>query len=65
MRDFWEFPNGLVVRVWCFHCYGLGSISGQGLRSHKSCGRDKKKKKRIYYSNETWKNEKIMKQNER
>ena len=25
----WEFPSGLVVRTWCFHCRGLGSIPGQ------------------------------------
>lgn len=48
MKDFWEFPGGLVVRVWCFHCYGLGSIPGQGLRSYKPCGRDKKKKNREF-----------------
>ena len=21
-----EFPDGLVVRIWCFHCRGLGSL---------------------------------------
>ena len=26
----WEFPGGPVVRTWCFHCWGLGLISGQG-----------------------------------
>ena len=24
----WEFPDGLVVRIWHFHCHGLGSIPG-------------------------------------
>ena len=45
MKDFWEFPGGLVVRVWCFR-YGLGSIPGQGLRSCKPRGKDQKKKKK-------------------
>ena len=26
----WEFPSGLVVRIWYFHCCGPGSVSGQG-----------------------------------
>ena len=25
----WEFPGNPVVRTWCFHCHGLGSIPGQ------------------------------------
>ena len=25
-----EFPGGLVVRIWCFPCRGLGSIPGLG-----------------------------------
>ena len=25
-----EFPGGLVVRIWSFHCHGLGSISSLG-----------------------------------
>ena len=25
-----EFPGGLLVRIWCFHCCGLGSIPGWG-----------------------------------
>ena len=25
-----EFPGGLVVRIWCFHCRGLDSIPGPG-----------------------------------
>ena len=27
-RKFRELPGGLVLRIQCFHCYGLGSISG-------------------------------------
>ena len=26
----WEFPGSLVVRTWCFHCRGPGSIPGRG-----------------------------------
>ena len=25
-----EFPGGLVIRIWCFHCHGPGLIPGQG-----------------------------------
>ena len=28
--NYLEFPGGLVVRVWHFHCLGLGSIPGRG-----------------------------------
>ena len=27
-----EFPEGPVVRTWCFHCRGPGSIPGQGTK---------------------------------
>ena len=27
----WEFPSGLVVRIWHFHSWGLGSIPCQGI----------------------------------
>ena len=26
-----EFPSGLVVRIWCFHQWGQGSVSGLGI----------------------------------
>ena len=29
-KVFREFPGGPVMRIWCFHCWGLGSIPGQG-----------------------------------
>ena len=29
---FQEFPGGLVVRTWCFHCCGLGSVPGLGTK---------------------------------
>ena len=32
-----------MVRILGFHCCGLGSISGQELRSHKLCSVAKKK----------------------
>ena len=28
--DYWEFPGGPVIRTRCFHCWGWGSIPGQG-----------------------------------
>lgn len=28
----WEFPGGLVVRTWCFHCWGLSSICDWGTK---------------------------------
>ena len=31
MREgLWKLPGGQVVRTWSCHCYGLGSIPGQG-----------------------------------
>ena len=24
----WEFPGGLMVRIPCFHCHGVGSVPG-------------------------------------
>ena len=30
LKEPWEFPGGLVVRIQHFHCYGPGSIPGQG-----------------------------------
>ena len=27
-----EFPGGPVVRTQCVHCYGMGSIPGQGTK---------------------------------
>ena len=31
-KNFREFPGGPVVRTWCFHCQGLGSIPGWGTK---------------------------------
>ena len=42
---FQEFSGGPVVRTWHFHCQRLGSIPGQGTKSHTSYGAAKKKKK--------------------
>ena len=30
--SFREFSGGSVVRTWCFHCRGPGSIPGQGTK---------------------------------
>lgn len=50
--EYWEFPDGLMVRILGFHC------RGQGSRSCKLCGTVKKKKKRILFMN---KNERDIK----
>ena len=42
-----EFPGGLAVRIQHFHCYGPGSIPGQGTeipQDAKHCQRKKKEK---------------------
>ena len=45
-----EFPHCLVVRTWCFHCCGLGSILGWGTEIPPTAQfRKKKKKKRNYF----------------
>ena len=33
-RQRWDFPGGPVAKTPCSHCRGLGSIPGQGTRSH-------------------------------
>lgn len=50
-----EFPHGLVVRIWHFHCQGWSSVPGPGtetlageLGSHKLHGVPKKKKKKNF-----------------
>ena len=35
---FWEFPGGPVVRTLGFHCYGPGSIPGQGTETSQCLG---------------------------
>ena len=39
-----EFPSSPVVRIWCFHCRGLGLIPGQKTKIHRPHGTAKKKK---------------------
>ena len=39
-----EFPSGLLVRIWCFHWCGLGSIPGQGTEILQAKAQLKKKK---------------------
>ena len=36
--------RGLVVRTWCFHCHGLGSVSGLGSDPTSHFMQPKKKK---------------------
>ena len=41
-----QFPDGLVVRIWHFHCRGLGSIPGQGTEIPQAMRMAKKKEKK-------------------
>ena len=45
-QDFREFPGGLVVRIQCFHCRGLGSVPGQGNEIPQAVRRGQKKEKK-------------------
>ena len=29
-QQWWEFPGGLLIRIWCFHCCASGSVPGRG-----------------------------------
>ena len=40
-----EFPGGPVVRTRCFHCWGPGSVSGQGAKILQATEHGQKKKK--------------------
>ena len=31
-KTYWKFPGSPVVRIQCFHCWGPGSIPGQGTK---------------------------------
>ena len=33
-KKIWDFPGGPVAKTPCSQCRGLGSIPGQGTRSH-------------------------------
>ena len=41
-----EFPGGPVVRTLCFHCWGPGSIPGQGTKIPQNVQRNQKRKKK-------------------
>ena len=45
-----EFPGGLVVRIWCFHCWGPGSIPGRGTEipqvMHRKRRKERKRRRR-------------------
>ena len=42
-----EFPGSPVVRTWCFHCGGPGSIPGEGTKILQAtqCGKNRKTNK--------------------
>lgn len=40
------FVSGLVIRTWCFHCHGQGSISGLGTDNPPQAKEAKKKRKK-------------------
>ena len=40
-----EFPGGLVVTIWCFHCCGPSSTSGQGTEIPQATGHGQNFKK--------------------
>ena len=35
--EMWEFPGGPVIRTWHFHCWGPGSVPGQGTNIPATC----------------------------
>ena len=43
-----EFPGGLAVSIWGFHCCGPGSIPSQGTEIPQAMQWSKKKKKKTY-----------------
>ena len=43
--EFREFPSGLVVRIWHFHCRGLGSVPSRGTKIPASMAKEKKERK--------------------
>ena len=46
------FPGGQVVKIWCFHHYGLGSVPGLGteITTSSCCTWQPKKKKKMLVS---------------
>ena len=48
LKETQEFPGDPVVRTWCFHCQGLGSIPSQGTKNPQALQQCQgKKKKRL------------------
>ena len=45
VTDLREFPGGPVVKTWCFHCHGPGSIPSQGTKILQATHSVAKKKK--------------------
>ena len=50
-----EFPDSLVVRIWCFHCHGPDSISAWGTEIPQAVGHGQKKKGNQQLENNLWK----------
>ena len=53
-RRFGEFPGGLLVRIQCYDCRGLGSILGQGTKIPQATrhGQKKKQQKNFFFFKE-------------
>ena len=47
LDKFREFPGGPVVKTWCFHCQGLGSIPGQGTKTLQAMQYGHKKREKL------------------
>ena len=47
----WEFPSSLMVRILGFHCWGPGSIPGQGIEIPQLHSKTRKKEKRMFRMN--------------
>ena len=50
-----EFPDSLVVRIWCFHCHGPDSISAWGTEIPQAVGHGQKNKGNQQLENNLWK----------
>ena len=43
----WEFPGSPVVKIQCFHCCGLGSAPGEGIKIPQALLGEKEKEKAL------------------
>ena len=46
----WEFPGGLVVRTWRFHCHGSGSIPDQETKTSQALPHSQKDNNKMCHS---------------